>query len=246
MKICDARLQGRGLGGQRLIGHDAAIGARDDLVQLSDAFDSSLRDWQTFQPGLIGTDAVTGGEHVLEPTAGAAGGSFWYNANDGFLRFRVVDGDVRAVLDCHVRNSANSGLPPVTEFRIAGISLHDPDTSVDFDYVHVGLGSTNNADLRAEHKSTVASVSDPLNGDSPGFSSVSWPSGSGQVEIERVGHDFTMWVRSGPAGARTLVRRISRAAAPMPRRLRLAIMCYANVAGHDIELHCRGIVVSRP
>lgn len=221
----------------------AAAAGRDRLAGLSDGFDgSALRtQWTIFDPRAGLTATVAGSELGLQIAAGGVGQEFWYNAEIGPLIYVPVSGDFRAAMQIRVRNAANSGLPPVTQFRLAGLAAHDPDRATNLDYVHVALGATAEATLRAEYKSTVASVSDPAGGTSPGFGSIAWASGEGWLFMSRAGQVFTLEVAATRTGARSLVRAIDRAAAPLPTLLHVGPMIYSNQASPDVRAFVGGI-----
>lgn len=227
-----ARIAAAGAGGNRLAG-------------LSDGFDgTALRSqWTVEDPNTNLTMTVSGGELGLEIDAGGPGQAFWYNANRGPLIYVPITGNFRAAMQIRVRNAADSGLPPVTQFRLAGLAAHDPDRTT-LDYVHVALGATNEATLRAEHKSTVSDVSDPAGGTSPGFSSIAWASGEGWLFMDRTGQVFTLEVAATRLGARSLVRTVDRAAAPMPATLYVGPMIYSNQASPDVRAFVGGIEFS--
>jgi len=136
----------------------------DPLASLSDDFESGStmtgNGWtiEDSSPSATPSDLITSGEADLTVTAGGANGSFWFDGNDGVLWYKTVTGacDFRARV--RVRNATDTGLPPTSSFRIAGIQAADPDRSA-LNYVHGGVGATNDGVASIEYKTTDASVS---------------------------------------------------------------------------------------
>lgn len=221
--------------------------AVDPLSSLSDTFGGDELDgkWTLYEGDGDATITVSGGELGFQIDAGSTGGSFWYEAEQGCLLYQEVTGDFECVATLRIRNAADSGLPPVTQFRLAGIAAHDPSRAA-LNYVHVALGAAGEADLRAEHKSTVNSVSEPGGGSSPGYSSISWPSGEGQIRLLREGQTFTCSVRALPADPWTDIEVVDRTAAPLPATLQVGPIVYAADSTHDIRGFYDSITFATP
>lgn len=222
--------------------------AGDPLAALSDDFDGDTLDpkWTLYQGDGVATLTVADGELGFEIDEGSAGGSFWYANEQGCLLWQAVTGDFECVATLRIRNAADTDAPPVADYRLVGIAAHDPDRSTDLDYVHVALGAMHEADLRAEHKSTEASVTEPGGGTSPGYSSISWPSGEGQIRLRRVGQVFTCSVRALEGDPWTEVRVVDRAAAPLPDTVHVGPMVYSANATPDIRGFYAAIEFSTP
>lgn len=212
----------------------------DPLASLSDTFSGAALDakWTVFEGDGTASIAVSGGELNLTCNAGASADSFWFNGEQGILIHQSVTGNFDVIATLRIRNTADSGLPPATQFRIAGIAAHDPDRATDLDYVHVGLGATAEADLRCEWKTTVASVST--------FGSVSAPTGVGQIRLTRSGQLFTAYYRASAGDAWTTVQAMDRTAAALPNTLQVGMMVYSNQFAHDIRGFYDSIVFSTP
>jgi hypothetical protein len=219
-----------------MIASAASSAAVDPLASLSDTFAGDELDgsWTLYEGDGTATLAVTGGELGFQIDAGSVGGSFWYEAEQGCLLYKLVDGDCECIATLRIRNTADSGLPPVTQFRLAGIAAHDPVRTA-LNYVHVALGAAGEADLRAEHKSTVNSVSEPGGGASPGYSSISLASGAGQIRLRREGQIFTCSVRATSGDPWTDIEVVDRTAAPLPSSLQWGPIVYAADSTHDIR-----------
>lgn len=220
----------------------------DPLASLSDTFDGASLDpkWTLYEGDGDATLAVTGGELGFQIDAGSDGGSFWYQAEQGCLLYQEVTGDFEAIATLRTRNAADSDVPPVTQFRLAGLACHDPDRASVLNYVHVALGAAGQADLRAEHKSTVDSVSEPGGGSSPGYSSISWPSGAGQIRLLREGQTITCSVRADAEDEWTDIEVVDRTDAPLPDTTQVGPIVYAADSTHDIRGFYDSITFSTP
>lgn len=211
-------------------------GGGDPLAALSDDFTGTLDDWTLYQGDGTATVDIVDGELSFEIDAGGSDGSMWYSPEEGCLLHKTVSGlSWEVVATLRIANAADSGLPPATDFRLAGIAAHDPDRATALNYVHVALGATNEADLRAEHKSTVDSESEPGGGSSPGYSSISWPSGEGQIRILRDDQTFTLSVRETDADPWTDIEIVDRSAAPLPETLQVGPIVYSANPTHDVR-----------
>ena len=238
----------------------------DALFALSDDFRTGTtltgNGWliEDSTPASSPSDTITSQEADLTIAAGAPTGSFWFDSNDGCLWYKEVTGacDFRARV--RVTDTAGTGLPPTTQFRIAGIAVHDPDRGL-YNYVHVGLGSNNTASLQEEWKTTDDSDS------AYAYTAATLTSGAllYDLRIVRRATDtqiFDVYVRPGHVGTLaentgwTLLVTVDRSdanvpdrvanngstAVTMPATLRWGFMVYANDATHDIRmqvLECR-------
>lgn len=213
----------------------------NDLVELCDGYDGAAVNgrWSSFQGGGTITESVASNEHNLTCNAGGAGQSFWFDTNQGILKFQNISGNFQMIDTVRVRNLADSGLPTVGDgnFRIAGIAAHDPNRAVNLNYVHLGLGCTASAGIQAEWKTTVNSVST--------FNSVAAATGIGQLRMDRKGQIFDLYYRATVDAAWTLVQSIDRSASPMPLLLQVGRMVYASVAGHDERIFTRRTEIRR-
>lgn len=239
----------------------------DPLARLSDDFSGSTLDpsWSIFNGSLIASDEVSGGTGLnFQITSGGANGSFWYNGFDGCLIYKLVEGPCDMRVRLRVRDSANSGNPPTSDSRIAGIAAHDPTRpptpGATYNYVHTGFGSVDsNPDNRVEWKTTDLDVST--------YASTSWPVGGGDLDgdlrIVRSAADlqiFETYVKPSTTpldspGGWTLQQAISRtsnaqparaAAQPLPDVLQWGIMIYSSEVVHDIRSFVRQVLFSTP
>lgn len=188
---------------------------------------------------LDGTDTIAISDGLdYTVNAGGSGDAFWFDAERGTHLGVLVDGDFDCVLTGRVRNLSDDGLPTVGDgnFRIAGIMALDLDNT-EVNSEHVGWGCTASAAITAEWKDTEDSVSDF--GDSPAAT------GAGQLRLTRVGQDFAMYERASENAAWTELHTHTRVV-PMPDVLRVGVMCYASVAGHDIRLQVSRLRITRP
>lgn len=245
-------------------------GSQDPLAFLSDDFESGTtltgNGWliEDTTPSSTPSDAIVSGEADLTVGGGATSGSFWFNASDGALWYRTVDGpcDMRARV--RVRNGADSGLPPATSFRVAGIAAHDPDRST-YEYVHVGLGSTSIGVPAIEWKTTDNSDS--------AFAGLAATLTDGEMLydlriVRRASNTqiFDLYYRAGTSEALesdsgwTLLVTVDRtddtvpdrastggsAAVAMPSSLRWGFIVYAAVPAHDLRMFVEECRFSTP
>lgn len=222
---------------QQIVAAQRAVsGEFDTLAGRGDWFPGSSLDpkWSIYQ-GTTSVDVtVDDGEATVEIPAGGVGGQLWYQDSRGPLIYQLIAGNCEMVATMRVQNASGSGTPPLSMFRLAGIAAHDPSRTL-LNYVHAALGSTNQATLRCEHKSTVDSVSEPAGGISPGYTSIAWPSGEGQIRILRVGQLFTISVRAARGDAWTDVAAVDRTPAPLPTTLQWGMMVYSSESTHDVR-----------
>lgn len=221
--------------------------AQDDggIAAFADDFTADSGDWLYYRPELVGTDSFAAGENNLAPTAGGVAGSLWFDGFDGFLKYKLITGDVDVRARIRVRNTADDFTPPTSNFRIAGLAAHDPDRSTNFNYVHIGAGSVNNgADNRIEWKTTDNSVSTyGANGSAVSPLDV-------DVRLVRVGQVFTPYWRASAgllsdAVGWTALQVMDRSnnatparasAVVMPDTLQWGLIVYASVDPHDIRM----------
>lgn len=234
--------------GERVVGARASAGVvGGESVGLDVASSLLLRD--TFGGGALdaawtleqgGGDSCTvdvvDGELVMAVTLGGLGGDLWFNADEGPLLSQLVYGDFDAVATVRVRNGDDSGPCPANDaaYRQFGLSMQDPDRTT-LNYVSMTIGDSAAADLRAEWKSTVDSVSV--------FDSISAPTGAGQVRCRRRGQVFDLFYRASSGSSWTLVQSVDRTSAPLPDGLAVGLICYASAADPDITGFCDAIVV---
>lgn len=221
---------------------NVSVRPRDPLLGLCDDFLGAALNssrWSLYEGDGTASEAVSASELNLTCNAGGAADSFWFDSEQGILRYVSVTGDFDAIATVRVRNSANSGLPTVGDgnFRIAGLAAHDPNRA-SLNYVHVGLGCTASAAVTCEWKTTVNSVST--------YGAVAAPSGAGQIRLVRIGNVYTAYYRAATTDAWTTVQAMDRSAAALPSTLQLGFMAYSNVAGHDIRLFVDSFGITRP
>jgi hypothetical protein len=242
MIVAGETVAGAEVAGATVVGDAGEVEAADPLAVNDDEFPGSALDgdWTIYEPGLSSAQiVVSGGELNLAANMGGVGFSFWYMTNEGILVYKEITGDFDMVAGVRVRNYADSGLPTVGDgnYRVAGIAAHDPtrtDPNTDLNYVHVGLGCMNTADIEVEYKNTVDSFSDftatPTSGSNTGV---------GELRLRRVGQIFTLFYRHTTGDSWTQVGEYDRTAAPMPSTLQVGFMSYSNegvAEGGDIRL----------
>lgn len=131
---------------------------------------------------VVGSEAhLTVG--TTSTNGGGAGGSFWFDSNDGVLWYRTVTGAFDVRMRCRIRNHAGDGANLTTAFRIFGLAVHDPLRTV-FNYLHIGGGSTGAAALRIEWKTTDAVVSGST--DTSAFGAINAPDGDLDLDFRIV------------------------------------------------------------
>lgn len=230
---------GMSVAGSRVEG--ATVGEDASSVIFSDSFvgDTLSPSWTLTQGGGDScTVEVVGGELVMHVTVGGVGADLWFNGDVGPILGQLVSGDFDAIATVRVRNGDDSGPCPSNDaaYRQFGLSMQDPDRTTVLNYVSISIGDSAQADLRAEWKTTVDSVSV--------FDSISAPTGSGQVRCRRTGQVFDLFYRASQGSSWTLVQSIDRTASPLPDELEVGLICYASAADPDITGFCDAIVVS--
>lgn len=172
----------------------------------------------------------------VRPVQGGAGvtGSLWFDDNDGILIYKLVTGNFTAILDCIARDAAGTSAPPIVagQWRLTGLAAHDPAEAplpTGFNYVHVAYGSVNEdlTQLVCEWKNCVNSVSP--------YGNIPWPTGRGQLRIDRTAQLFDLYTRSSPSAPWVTVNSINRAANPLPATLRVGMMAYSSAVASDIS-----------
>lgn len=221
---------------------EPGAGDDDPLGFFDDGFDAGALDakWLEYEGDGTMSATVSGGELNVTVNGGGTNESFWFNAELGCLLYQEIDGDFDVVATVRIRNTADDGLPTndAGDFRIAGIAAHDPDRATVLNYVHIGLGTTDDVDHRCEWKNTTDSTSD--------FESISAPTGAGQLRLTRIGQVFSAYYRATSGDAWTLVQEMDRTATPMPDALQVGFMVYANRAVHDIQLFVSSVTATTP
>lgn len=236
------------------------VGGGDPFARWSDDFASGAtmtgRGWsiEDTAPSCSPSDTLTNGEADLTVAAGSAGGSFWFDANDGALWHKEIAGPCDFRARVRVEDGAGGSTPPTTQFRIAGIAIHDPNRAA-LNYVHVGLGSNNSGALQEEWKTTDDSDS------AYAYTPATLTGGELLYDlriVRRATDDqvIDLYVRAGVAEALesdvdwtrlmtvdrtddTIPDRVANngsTAVALPLTLRWGFMLYANDATHDIRM----------
>lgn len=177
------------------LGGRAALAAQPDYTALNDDFDDGdtlveNRGWTWYDETSVATQTISGGDLHLVSLDGGAAGAWWYNTENGNLLFKNVTGDFDVRVRVRVRDAAGTGSPSsaALEWRFAGIAVHDPDRTTQFNYLHAMLGADPNGQNRIEWKTTDDSVSvwDSVAGSAP----LDY-----DLRIVRVGQVFTLYNR---------------------------------------------------
>lgn len=249
----------------------AYYGRRSDpLAYLDDLFDSgpadvTQRGWSVYKDGAIAGRAVGSGhlDFTILAGAGGVGGatSFWFDGTaDGALIHKTIAGPFDCRIRAQIRNTANSGNPAVSNFRIAGLAAHDPTrTSNVFNYVHIGGGSTGTANNRVEWKCT--DDNGGASNDTSAFNAVDWSGGAMDIDLRLVRRAtnlqiFDLFWRATTgdllSGSWTSLVTCNRTAnttpdrdtngalanlaVSMPETLQVGPMLYSNTTAHDIRM----------
>lgn len=276
-------LQGRELQGRALQGEEASAVVDegpppDPLSVLDDDFEGTdnleTRGWTLYKSAAVASQACSGGECDFRALAGGGGvggtTSFWFDGTaDGILAYKLVTGDFDARLRCRVRNTANSGNPAVTNFRIAGLAVHDPvRTSNVFNYLHIGAGSAAQAQNRIEWKTT--DDGGQASNDTSAFNSAAWAGGNLDVDLRivRAGQVFTLYYRASSGdllddvaawSTLTTINRssnltpdrdtngaLANLAVALPDTLQIGLVVYSNTAAHDVRMFAQEFRVRTP
>lgn len=222
----------------------------DPLAALSDAFDSGPmaildRDWLIHNGSVLaGSAMVSMGALMHTATAGGSpGGSFWFNATQGYLIYKLVSGDCDMRARQTVTNVATTGLPPASSFRIAGIAMHDPDRTL-LNYTHIGMGPVGGP-LSFETKNTVNNVSA-----FPAAAATAVHPWTADIRLTRVGTTVTTYYRESVAGdlsddsGWTQHQQYTRA--DFPSEMQWGMMVYSNQTVHDIAASVDEVLFSTP
>jgi hypothetical protein len=224
--------------------------AEDQTVAFRDTFEDGAADvedrgWLWYQEGLVSTQAIAAGELNIQVTEGGAAGSFWFDANDGVLLYRIITGDCDVRARIRVLNTAGDAPPPPeSNYRLVVLAAHDPDRSTVLNYAHVGAGSTAQADNRVEWKTTDDSTS-TFGDNGVGITTPI----AVDVRLVRAGQVFTAYWRdsSGDLSSSTgwtelqVMDRsdnttpVRTTAAPLPDTLQWGIAVYSNQATHVVQ-----------
>lgn len=191
-----------------------------DPIALSDDFESdSLDQWQYFGENEANV-RIEGGELHVEPEDS----SLWFNRTTAFQMFHIVERD-HFMVTASVRATRVSDpeLPPETQYRLGGIMVRDP-AAPNPSYVFLVFGADAN-DVSVEAKNTVDGSSS--------YEGPSWPSGSGELRICRVGAEFLMLARE-LGGAWQLQDTFVRE--DMPNHVAVGPVAYANTTPADVRI----------
>lgn len=226
----------------------------DPLVALNDTFDGvddiETRGWSIYQSGVLGTSEIASGRYRHTATDGGTPGSFWFNAADGYLIYRgnqignLISGNCDMRIRQVVQNSAFSGLPTASQFRITGIAAHDPDRVSEFNYVHIGAGYASGS-YGIETKNTISNAST--------FPTVTLaPTAPWTIDVRlvRVGDDITSYYRHAPSVSLDSdvdwVQHIVNTRADLPTDLQWGLIGYSNADIHDISSDVEDVQFSTP
>ena len=95
--------------------------------------------WTYFREDLILVMEFTGGMlHI--GGAGSALANFWFNEFIGYLAGPIITGDFIMRARIQPRNFDGDGPPPLTNYRLGGISMHDPAQPPQ-NYAHLAGGA---------------------------------------------------------------------------------------------------------
>lgn len=225
----------------------------DPLSLLSDTFDSGDLDmldrgWtrvdDTTTPagdGRITTLQKEATAYLMSIDAGGGTGSLHLNDNRGVQWARQVDA---ALFGCEclvtLRNAADSGNPPGTNYRLAGLIAHEAHGNALADHVSICWGTGNGAFPRAFWAHTVAGSSGALGNTTPGFNvSATLTGASRYLRMLRDRANSDRWVlqhRASTGDAWTTIRDIQRAAVStaMPDTVFVGPTVFSDQAAHDV------------
>lgn len=190
--------------------------------------------WEQFLPDLITLSEFTS-SYRFGAQDGGIGGSHWFDARTGVISGPMITGDAIMRTRMIVRNYAGDGPPPLSAFRIAGISLHDP-AQPPYNYCHVGIGCLvpeDGPDYRIESKNNQDDVSN--------YITQSWPVDvSTELALQIVGQTVTYAARIGESDDYTILRIIDRDVdgPPLPSTLWWGLIDYSDQAFTDISCTC--------
>lgn len=237
---------------------------RDDGIPPDDDFTAgptalATRGWTLYDPNsnLTNTTADLGSNSFdLDINQGGSGaGAFWFDAQDASLIYKEGVGSMRMVVEVSVQNTARTGNTPLAgpHFRICGIAAHDPASlavSSNYNYEHIGFGSTALGTPECEYKDTINSVTGAVSGASmPGFGSTTVVNANiaqvdrieGELLLQRdyisgVSDTWTMAFRESGTLPWTTIHVAARPFAEiLPETLAWGMMCYASSSSHNIS-----------
>ena len=233
----------------------AALGGAtvDPLAILSDTFDGGDLDmldrgWtrvdDTTTPagdGRITTLQKEATAYLLSIDAGGGTGSLHLNDNRGVQWHKELTGALWGV-ECLVtlRNAADSGNPPGTNYRLAGLIAHEAHGNALADHVSLCWGTGNGAFPRAFWAHTVAGSSGALGNTTPGFNVSATLSGASRyLRMLRDRANSDRWVLQHKANAGdvwTTIRDVLRGAVstPMPNTVYVGPTVFSDQAAHDV------------
>lgn len=255
-------------GGGTLVGEASGDGVAggealvDPLSQLSDFFaqgsaDMSLRGWtrvdDTTTPAGDGriqsptTSVTVGTGLLLQVDAGGGTGSLHLNNNRGVQWHRspggIVVSDAVFAVECLVtaRNALDSGDPPGTNYRLAGLLAHDVHSDANVDHVAICYGTGNGGFPRAYWNHTVNGSSGALGNTTPGFNVTSTLTGASRyLRMLRDRDDSDRWVLQHKANlgdSWTTFRDVQRGAVStaMPNTVYVGPVVFSDQLVHDIS-----------
>lgn len=237
----------------------AALGGvqGDPLALLSDDFATgsasmAARGWtrvdDTATPAGDGaiqnpTTSVTPGTGLLlQIDAGGGTGSLHLNDNRGVQWHKGAITAPMFGCECRVtlRNAANSGDPPGTNYRLAGLIAHELHSNALADHVSICWGTGNGAFPRAFWVHTIAGSSGALGNTTPGFNVSATLTGA--TRYLRMLRDFAnndRWVLQHKANlgdAWTTIRDVQRGlVTAMPAAVYVGPTVFSDQAAHDVS-----------
>ncbi len=229
----------------------------DPLAELSDTFASGStsmldRGWTEVDDSTtpagdgaiqnIATSVTLGSGLLLQIDAGGGTGSLHLNNNRGVQWHR---GPIDAALfgvECRVtlRNAADSGDPPGTNYRLAGLIAHDIHSDALADHVSICWGTGNGAFPRAFWAHTIAGSSGSLGNTTPGFNvSATLTGASRYLRMLRDRADSDRWVlqhKANEGDAWTTIRDVQRAlVTAMPDAVYVGPCVFSDQLVHDVS-----------
>lgn len=233
----------------------AVLGARrvDPLAHLSDVFASGPlamldRGWirrdDTTTPagdGQITSLERSAGSYLMTIDAGGGNGSLHLANNRGVQWARSISA-LRFGVETLVtlRNGADSGNPPSTNYRLAGLVAHDDHSDATADHVVLAWGTANGGFPRAFWAHTVAGVTGGPNDLTPGFNLSTTLMGAARyLRMLRDRGDSDRWVlqhRASTSDPWTTVRDVQRGAVStaMPDTVLVGLTVFSDQATHDV------------
>lgn len=189
------------------------------------------------------TTSVTAGVGLLlQIDAGGGTGSLHLNDNRGVQWHKGPITAARWGVECRVtlRNAANSGDPPGTNYRLAGLLAHELHSNTLSDHVTIAWGTGNGAFPRAFWAHTIAGSSGALGNTTPGFNVSATLSGASRYL--RMLRDFASndrWVLQHKANlgdAWTTIRDVQRGlVTAMPSTVYVGPCLFSDQATHDVS-----------